>query len=62
VVGGGHLKLRVRCAGLAVDAMLFGRSEPLPARVGAVYLPQVDRYHSEEALTLVVDHWWPATA
>jgi single-stranded-DNA-specific exonuclease len=62
VVGGGHLKLRVRCAGLAVDAMLFGRAEPLPARIRAVYLPQVDRFHGEEALTLIVDHWWPAAA
>jgi single-stranded-DNA-specific exonuclease len=62
VVGGGHLKLRVRCAGVAVDAMLFGRAEPVPARIRAVYALQVDRYLGEEALTLIVDHWWPAPA
>jgi single-stranded-DNA-specific exonuclease len=60
VVGSGHLKMRVRCAGLEVPAMLFGRAEPVPARIHAVYAPQVDRYLGVEALTLIVDHWQPA--
>jgi single-stranded-DNA-specific exonuclease len=61
VVGSGHLKLRVRCGGVAVDAMLFGRAEPVPARIRAVYTLQVDRFSGGEALTIIVDHWLPAT-
>jgi hypothetical protein len=50
----------VSCAGVAVDAMLFGRAEPVPARIRSVYTPAVDRYASEEALTIIIDHWQPS--
>jgi single-stranded-DNA-specific exonuclease len=62
VVGGKHLKLRLR-TGHPVrifDAILFGHSEPVPARIRSVYRVQVNEYNATRSVQLLVDHWQPA--
>ncbi|HEV8259536.1 MAG TPA: single-stranded-DNA-specific exonuclease RecJ [Burkholderiales bacterium] len=61
VVGGQHLKLRLRRkpAEPAFNAILFGRNAPLPSRVSAVYRVQVDEFNGMRSVQLVLDHWQP---
>jgi single-stranded-DNA-specific exonuclease len=62
VVGGKHLKLRLRTSDPVrlFDAILFGHSEPLPNRIRAVYGVQVNEYNSTRSVQLLVEHWQPA--
>jgi single-stranded-DNA-specific exonuclease len=62
VVGGKHLKLRLRTFDPVrlFDAILFGHSEPLPNRIRAVYGVQVNEYNSTRSVQLLVEHWQPA--
>ena len=64
IVGGRHLKLRLRCkpAGPAMNAILFGREAPLPSRVSAVYRVQVNEFSGTRSVQLVLDHWQPGNA
>jgi single-stranded-DNA-specific exonuclease len=61
VVGERHLKLRLRAAdgGSPVDGIRFAHTEPLPARVHAVYRLAVNRFNDARRLDLIVDHWEP---
>ncbi len=61
IVGGRHLKLRLRRkpAEPAVNAILFGREAPLPDRVAAVYRVQVNEFNGMRSVQLVLDHWQP---
>ena len=62
VVGGRHLKLRVRHPGTRriVEAMRFGEDQPLPGRVHAVYRLQVNEYNGLRTPQLILERWRPA--
>jgi single-stranded-DNA-specific exonuclease len=57
VVGGRHLKLRLRHPGAnrAIDAILFGEDQPLGKRVSAVYRLQVNEYNGLRTAQLVLE-------
>jgi len=60
VVGGAHLRLALARDGRRYEAILFRHTEPLPARVRAVYRPEVNEWQGSASLQLVVEHWLPA--
>jgi single-stranded-DNA-specific exonuclease len=62
VVGGKHLKLRLRTPDSArtFDGILFGRNDPLPSRIRAVYRIQVNEFNATRSVQLLVEHWQPA--
>ncbi len=60
VVGGRHLKLKLRHGRQVLDAIRFGEDQPLPPRIGSVYRVQVNEYNDNRTIQLVVDHWQPA--
>ena len=55
LVGEKHLKLTVRHAGAVREAIWFGRTEPLAARVRLAYRLTVDEYQGRERLQMVVE-------
>ncbi|MGE5028255.1 MAG: single-stranded-DNA-specific exonuclease RecJ [Betaproteobacteria bacterium] len=57
VVGEKHLRLKLGKAGQVFDGILFFRSEPLPARINAVYRLDVNEYNGSRSLQLMVEHW-----
>ena len=60
VVGGAHLRLRLRPAGTAsppVTSMLFRHADRLPARIEAVFRLDVNEWNGVRSLQLVVEHW-----
>jgi len=61
IVGGRHLKLRLRRvpAEPVLNAILFGREAPLPSRVSTVYRVQVNEFNGMRSVQLVLDHWQP---
>jgi single-stranded-DNA-specific exonuclease len=50
-----HLKLRVQLAGAAREAIWFGRTEPLPARVRLAYRLGIDRFQGLERVQVFVE-------
>ena len=54
LVGEKHLKLTLHHAGAVRDAIWFGRSEPVPARVRLAYRLGVDSYGGRDRLQMVV--------
>ena len=54
IVGERHLKLGVRLGGAARDAIWFGRTEPLAARVRLAYRLSVDEYNGRERVQMLV--------
>jgi single-stranded-DNA-specific exonuclease len=64
IVGGRHLKLRLRRkpAEPAFNAILFGQEGPLPLRVSAIYRVQVSEFNGMRSVQLVLDHWQPGAA
>ena len=57
IVGEKHLKLRLSGKGAEIDAILFGRNEPLPERCRIVYSLGVNEYNGKQSLQLIVRHW-----
>jgi len=59
VVGGKHLKLRLRAGQPPhiFEAILFGHTQPVPSRIRCVYRVQVNEYNSTRSVQLLVDHW-----
>ena len=55
LVGEKHLKLRVRHAGQLRDAIWFGHSTPLPARVRLAYRLNLDTFQGQQRLQMVVE-------
>jgi single-stranded-DNA-specific exonuclease len=55
IVGQGHLALKLRHQGEAVDAMWFGRSEPLPARAKLAYRLDADSWNGQRRLRFLVE-------
>lgn len=60
VVGDRHLKLRLARSGRSLDAMLFGATGPLPARIEAVHRLDVNEYRGLRSLQVTIEHWQPA--
>ncbi|MGH8617766.1 MAG: single-stranded-DNA-specific exonuclease RecJ [Burkholderiales bacterium] len=56
IVGTRHLRLKLATEGRAVDAIAFGRTEPLPDRVRAVYRLAVNEFRDMRSLQLIVEH------
>ena len=59
VVGEKHTRLALARDGEAFDAILFRHAEALPARIHAVFRPEVNRWQGQETLELVVERWAP---
>ena len=55
LVGEKHLKLRVRHAGQLRDAIWFGHSDLLPARVRLAYRLNLDSFQGQQRLQMVVE-------
>jgi single-stranded-DNA-specific exonuclease len=55
LVGERHLKLSVRHGGALRDAIWFGRSDPLAARVRLAYRLSVDEFNGRERVQMVVE-------
>jgi len=55
LVGAKHLKLSVRLGGAVRDAIWFGHSEPLGAKVRLAYRLSVDEYNGRERVQMVVE-------
>ncbi len=55
LVGERHLRLRLARDGARYDAIMFRRTEPVPARVTAVYALGIDEWNGTEALSLRVE-------
>ncbi len=56
IVGARHLKLKLASEGRTVDGILFGRTEPLPDRIRAVYRLTVNEFRDARTLQLIVEH------
>ena len=59
VVGEKHTRLALARGAEAFDAILFRHADPLPARIHAVFRPEVNRWQGQEALELVIERWGP---
>jgi single-stranded-DNA-specific exonuclease len=55
LVGDRHMKLRVRHAGTARDAIWFGHAEPLPERVRLAYRLSADEWNGQPRVQMVVE-------
>lgn len=62
IVGEKHLKLRLARDGTTFEAMRFFESEPLPARIRAVYALMPNEFNGQRSLQLKVQHWEAAPA
>ena len=60
VVGDAHTRLSLERRGERFEAVLFRSTEPVPARIRAVFRPEVDRFQGLESLSLVITHWLAA--
>jgi single-stranded-DNA-specific exonuclease len=61
IVGSKHLRLtllRAEAPGSArLAAILFNRTEPLPAKIRAAYRPDANEWNGSVSLQLVIEHW-----
>jgi single-stranded-DNA-specific exonuclease len=57
VVGARHLKLRLARERREFEAMLFGETAALPARIDAVYRLDVNDYNGSRRAQLTLQHW-----
>ncbi len=55
LVGDKHLKLRVRHAGALRDAIWFGQTEPVAARVRLAYRLSLDEWQGQQRVQMVVE-------
>jgi single-stranded-DNA-specific exonuclease len=59
IVGGRHTKLRLARGSRRFDSIVFGRTDPLPEQIRAVYRLAVNEFNGSRALELRLDHWAP---
>ena len=55
LVGQKHMKLRVQHAGSPRDAIWFGRTEPLPAKVKLAYRLALDEWNAQQRVQMMVE-------
>jgi len=60
IVGGAHTRATLARGNERFNAIAFRHTDALPARVRAVFRPEIDAYGGAEALQLVLAHWEPA--
>jgi len=58
-VGDGHAKLTLARGGERFPAIAFRTPVPMPARIHALYRPEVNHWNGVLSLELVVDYWTP---
>ena len=56
-VGDGHAKLTVARGGERFTAMAFRTPLPMPARIHALFRPEVNYWNGLQNLELVIDYW-----
>ncbi|MFO1205187.1 MAG: single-stranded-DNA-specific exonuclease RecJ [Burkholderiales bacterium] len=59
IVGGHHLKLRLARGNRRFNSVLFGRTDPLPTEIHAVYRLAVNEFNGTRTLEIRLDHWAP---
>ncbi len=59
IVGGRHLKLRLARGDRRFNSILFGRTDPLPPEIQAVYRLAVNEFNGARSLEVRLDHWAP---
>jgi len=59
VVGERHSKLRLERGGRRFGAMLFGKPDPLPKAITAVYRLEINEYMGSSSLQLTLEHCEP---
>jgi single-stranded-DNA-specific exonuclease len=57
IVGERHSRLLLQTQGVEVDAILFGVSDPLPARLSASYRIGLDEYNGARRIQLTIEQW-----
>lgn len=59
IVGGKHLRLRLRRAGgtRIHEGILFGTADPLPLSVELAYRVEINEFNGQRGVQLVVTHW-----
>ena len=55
-----HAKLAVSRDGERFDAIAFNHPDPFPARIRALYRPEIHEWNGLQGLELVIDHWQAA--
>ena len=60
VVGGKHLRLKLRRGDRMLEAMRFNDLAPTPAAIQATYRLGVNEFNGVQSLQLVIEHWEPA--
>ena len=59
-VGEGHAKLALALGNARFEAIAFRTPSALPARIHALFRPEVHHWNGLSSLELVIDHWMPA--
>jgi single-stranded-DNA-specific exonuclease len=59
VVGERHLRLALARDGERFGAIRFNQPDPMPARIRALYRPEIGEWNGLLGLELVIDHWEP---
>ena len=59
LVGEKHMKLRLKHAGVARDAIWFGHADPVPERVRLAYRLQMDEYNGQQRVQMIVESATP---
>jgi single-stranded-DNA-specific exonuclease len=59
-VGDGHAKLALACGRERFDAIAFRAPATMPARIHALFRPEVNYWNGLSSLELVIDYWTPA--
>jgi single-stranded-DNA-specific exonuclease len=58
-LGDKHSKLVLMATGRRLDAIAFNEPGPMPARIRAVYRPEVNDYQGLSSLQLILERWEP---
>ena len=59
IVGNGHLRLEVDCHGQTLDAIWFGRTEPVPERAHLAYRLDINAFRGERKVQLLIQGMAP---
>ncbi|HVO88515.1 MAG TPA: single-stranded-DNA-specific exonuclease RecJ [Casimicrobiaceae bacterium] len=60
IVAEKHARLTLNRGGERFEAMAFRQPDPLPARISALFRPEIHEWNGLRSLQLVIDHWQAA--
>ena len=60
IVGERHTRMSLEAGGSELDAIVFNRTDSLPARLHAVYRLGIDEYNGARRIQLTIEHWQPS--